>query len=549
MNYNMEAENINQILSLLGYNVKEQERSKIANLIHAKKRVSPRLITSLDSDEIFVFGSDITGIHNGRASKLAVQFFGAKKGQGEGPQGQSYAIPTTEPNKMPNNITLPLEEDTYLGNMKRARDIKSINTSIQKFINYARNTPSKKFLVSRIGVGFAGFTDEEIAEMFHDALYLENVYLPQSFLDVLFCVKPDFVNPSEWIPTNSCPVNEFQKLLEQQLSLYCLWLREHYVFTAKDKTLKIMDNVEKICNAIIQAVDMMYRGLPANAYYSIKIIMDKLFPNDEELMKSVEADKTFYRMRVESNSWIKKTIDKRGMFHIPYSLRNLVSTQRYSVPGYPCLYLGEHVYGCWEEVGRHNMNDCLISKLVSKKTFFVLDMRVPDPMCWHINPNSQAKVSPVGIENLILLFPLIIASTFKVYNQSSTFKPEYIVPQLLLQYIKERAYKESHIHSKERKVYGICYTSVNSSRNVKNSSDFIYTNKLFDNYVIPVIDIHNEICSTLSSLFYITPPICEDYLGVSNYNFERSPSITEYKNTRWGQLEEILGKKEPECVF
>ena len=51
-------------------------------------------ITSLPSSWIFVFGSNLDGRHAGGAAKDAVQYFGAKWGQGEGLQGQSYAIPT-----------------------------------------------------------------------------------------------------------------------------------------------------------------------------------------------------------------------------------------------------------------------------------------------------------------------------------------------------------------------------------------------------------------------------------------------------------------------
>ena len=51
-------------------------------------------ITKLDKNEIFVFGSNGSGFHGGGAAATAVHKFGAKMGQAEGLQGQSYAINT-----------------------------------------------------------------------------------------------------------------------------------------------------------------------------------------------------------------------------------------------------------------------------------------------------------------------------------------------------------------------------------------------------------------------------------------------------------------------
>ncbi len=55
---------------------------------------TPENITSLDEDEVFVFGSNLAGMHAGGAARVAYERFGAVMGQGVGMQGQSYAIPT-----------------------------------------------------------------------------------------------------------------------------------------------------------------------------------------------------------------------------------------------------------------------------------------------------------------------------------------------------------------------------------------------------------------------------------------------------------------------
>lgn len=123
-------------------------------------RIIPSVIYSLAPNEIFVFGSNALGMHHAGAARVAYNEFGAEWGNGEGLQGQSYSIPTMEG-----------EHNTKL--------------AIMRFTQYAREHPELKFLVTPVGCGIAGNTPEEIAPMFKDAAYLENVYLPISFWKVL----------------------------------------------------------------------------------------------------------------------------------------------------------------------------------------------------------------------------------------------------------------------------------------------------------------------------------------------------------------------------
>lgn len=129
-------------------------------LTNDELRVSPRHITTLEPGEIFVFGSNAQGMHLGGAARTAHMKFGAVWGNGEGLQGQSYAIPTMEG-----------EEST-----KRA---------VERFVQFAQEHPELKFLVTPVGCGIAGYTPEEIAPMFRAAATLKNVYLPGFFWKLL----------------------------------------------------------------------------------------------------------------------------------------------------------------------------------------------------------------------------------------------------------------------------------------------------------------------------------------------------------------------------
>jgi len=122
---------------------------------------TPNRIDSLKPDEIFVFGSNIRGQHYGGAAHAANRYFGAGWGVGEGLTGQCYALPTME------------------------GGVDYIRTKVETFLQCAREHPELTFLVTRIGCGIAGFKDEEIAPLFKDALPMENVILPKSFVDII----------------------------------------------------------------------------------------------------------------------------------------------------------------------------------------------------------------------------------------------------------------------------------------------------------------------------------------------------------------------------
>lgn len=61
-----------------------------------KPLYTPNNISSLNKNEVFVFGSNLEGYHIGGAARLAHEKFGAIFRKGVGIQGNSYAIPTMQ---------------------------------------------------------------------------------------------------------------------------------------------------------------------------------------------------------------------------------------------------------------------------------------------------------------------------------------------------------------------------------------------------------------------------------------------------------------------
>ena len=126
-----------------------------------KGRVTPSWIDDLQENQVFVFGSNLAGMHGGGAARVARLRFGAVMGNGVGMQGRSYAIPTMQ------------------------GGTETIRPYVNDFIAYAKEHPELTFLVTPIGCGIAGFEPEDIAPLFEEASNVENIWLPKSFWEVL----------------------------------------------------------------------------------------------------------------------------------------------------------------------------------------------------------------------------------------------------------------------------------------------------------------------------------------------------------------------------
>ena len=126
-----------------------------------KGRITPRWIDSLKENEIFVFGSNLAGMHGGGAARIACLHFGAVMGKGVGLQGKSYAIPTMQ------------------------GGVETIRPYVNDFLDFAKHHPEMQFLVTPIGCGIAGFEAEDIAPLFEEAKEMKNISLPESFWEVI----------------------------------------------------------------------------------------------------------------------------------------------------------------------------------------------------------------------------------------------------------------------------------------------------------------------------------------------------------------------------
>lgn len=134
------------------------------NAVRPMPKTKTEKNTSLVTEPVFVFGSNIAGRHDGGAGAFAVAFHGAVAGQGSGPQGNSYAIPTQNSEFQ----ALPLAV---------------IKNYVDGFLQYAEKHSPQLFQVTRVGCGSAEYKDEQMAPLFKRAG--ANCLLPGLWLRVL----------------------------------------------------------------------------------------------------------------------------------------------------------------------------------------------------------------------------------------------------------------------------------------------------------------------------------------------------------------------------
>lgn len=152
---------------------------------------------------------------------------------------------------------------------------------------------------------------------------------------------------------------------------------------------------------------------------------------------------SFFKGRVEI-----KDLESKDMLHIPFDKRGIVSTQRFSIPGVPCMYLSTSSIGCWLELNMPREDLFQVSSYeIPLPELKVLNLCISQYL---LNGTFAGYLSEEQISNslpLIEIFPLVCATSFQVLDDNRTFKSEYIISQLVMQV------------ANELNIQGIAYTS------------------------------------------------------------------------------------------
>ena len=230
-----------------------------------------------------------------------------------------------------------------------------------------------------------------------------------------------------------------------------------------------LNQIKKICRNIEDAYALWCSSDCIKALNKLKKVLIKAIKRNENELKielggfiHQEYKKCYlYKARIsDPNDIFLKAED---MLHIPLSKRYLVQNQRFSIAGCPCVYMALSSYVCWIELGRPNFNSFYVSAIDIKKDkkFQLLNL-------YHDGTAYEG--------NRKFIFPLIIATSFKNYDNNRSFKPEYVISSMIM------------ILLSEIECDGIMYTSncMNHSHNMENLNIAIpvKTDMLKDNFII-----------------------------------------------------------------
>lgn len=245
---------------------------------------------------------------------------------------------------------------------------------------------------------------------------------------------------------------------------------------------KSIPTIQKIADEIVLIVRDYYSGSPHKAFKRLSDLLS--LPQHSQFfdrLYTIKLDPNLfarlYRLRVQTPNEALKKFSRKEMFHLPFQLRHKVEAQRYSIPGFPSLYLGSSVYICWRELQCPQFDDVHSIRLEvtsSPMEINVLDFGwTPEMVATYIEIPTGGKITTQRHDfalSYVVFWPLIAAVSMRVlYRNHVAFKPEYIVPQLILQYVKE-----------DSKIDGIRYFSLH----YEERDDLFF--ELGCNFVFPV---------------------------------------------------------------
>lgn len=224
------------------------------------------------------------------------------------------------------------------------------------------------------------------------------------------------------------------------------------------------------------------------------------------------AEKPLFRVRKSDTP----LINREDIFHIPFTKRHNVNAQRYSVAGLPCLYLGTSLYVCWQEMNKPDFDKLYLSSFISwdkKSKILNFSPRILNKPMAGILDGEELKVANLSKDSYLTLWPLIISCSYIKKNNNASFVQEYIIPNLLMQWISRRV---------NSPIVGIAYYSTrmpNANKTHRSINVVLPPKATYRQTII------QEFCPRLNGLFDFTPPVSWQVLKTLDYQFvgERTP--------------------------
>jgi hypothetical protein len=292
-------------------------------------------------------------------------------------------------------------------------------------------------------------------------------------------------------------VGDYPTFVDQLFDDYRSHLERIAPRTFIDRAVKQeIPRVVALSTAIRQVIASLTASDRLTAYNQLDITLQGLGAHLQALMPSGDMSRfldPLYRFRIVRNA----PYTSGELFHIPFYLRRIVGPMRYSVAGLPCLYLGGSTQVCWRELGEPDLATVSVSRFhaVQNTNLRVLNFghRLP-LLAAYVASEPQDFTGPTTagavIKAQVACWPLIAACSVRVPDRNSPERPEYLLPQLVLEWI-----------TRTHKFHGIRYFST-------HYTEYPDDPKTYMNYVFPARTTPPVgYCSDLCGLFELTNPV------------------------------------------
>lgn len=326
----------------------------------------------------------------------------------------------------------------------------------------------------------------------------------------------DFINDDFFsLPKTQGPNEDFKRFISRTFNIFLNKLDSVQNFEdISYRISRIKERQKHLVKQLNSAIEKYYDGKPAEALEELEKGVGSKIKTFEDVLntRTFFPETDFYRIRIHKHNY---PLNPENFFHIPFNLRGKIKTQRFSIPGFPSLYLGNSSYVCWEELNRPNLNDFQIVRLQNTETLKVIDL----------SPLKENETDEYQFYKFLMTWPIVFASSVKVRNSDDYFKPEYIIPQLLLQWVR-----------KNDEIDGISYqtTHINFNESLSKGE--------FLNIVLPVKENKTKgLCNELESKFVMTESTSVQLNQCATDGSINGGGVYRYSNNQIQKIELIKG--------
>lgn len=229
-------------------------------------------------------------------------------------------------------------------------------------------------------------------------------------------ISPPFESPED---------KSYYETLDNSLSVFIDYLH----MSIFDKVLSDNDYLEfkEIKEDVLLVIRLYLSGKSGEAYKKFELLTSKISDDWIDLKYSINSENSYIRIRTTTESLNKR----KEMFHVPFDKRQLISKQRFSIEGYPCLYLAGCAYTAWLELNRPQFDTIWASLFRPTKEIDLLDLSFTIDYL----ENNYYKFETNHLKSLLKLYFIVISTSYRVKYPSAYFHEEYILSGLLLQWL------------------------------------------------------------------------------------------------------------------